>query len=177
MNAPSRPVGQYSLETLFLLTTVIALHCGVLVADQCLGTVVLVIGILALFRTIIATRCMVDGGAAVSLVDKLRQYFVSWFFTLVASFFAMYVLALGLILAIGCTSAREHTARLGGLLSLTLATLGWLAFPGSFVASGASFYFIFWRTLWLDRAGTVDKSINEAQSSAGQNRSRGLNAE
>jgi hypothetical protein len=136
MNEQQLRLGQFSLETLFLLTTVIAVCCGAFVAHPNLGTAALIVGIPALARTIADVRRCFRAGLTVPLSYKIFSYLESVFVTLVGIFCAIFVLLVGF----------SFIATIGDFA-------GWQGQSQSFVfvamlaASGIIFYVIYWRTL------------------------------
>src|SRR4051812_30170846 len=82
---PSIAIVQYTLETLFLMTTALAFHLAVIIAMPRIGIALMAVGLPALARTVAVTIRELRGGQPATLNRKLDAYFTS----LVISFLAV----------------------------------------------------------------------------------------
>src|SRR5262245_2598556 len=70
-------VVQYTLETLFLITTALACHLAVVMASPIVGLLLMAVGLPALVRTVVVTMCELRSGRLPTLNRKLDAYFAS----------------------------------------------------------------------------------------------------
>src|SRR5580765_3458787 len=82
---PPIVVIQYTLETLFLITTALAFHLAVVMASPAVGLLLMAVGLPALVRSIAITTRELCCGRPTTLNRKLDAYFAS----VVVSFLAV----------------------------------------------------------------------------------------
>lgn len=95
LSAERRPrpaLVQFTLETLLLVVTLVAAGLGLLVAVPPLGAWLVIIGGLALVRTIVECRRFLRDGRPLLMADKLGSFFGSLGYTFLAVVYSLLVL-------------------------------------------------------------------------------------
>jgi hypothetical protein len=141
---------QFSLESLLLVTTLIATCLGVAVTVPSIGGPVAVVALLSLVRTIAECRRFLQDGQRLSLADKCTSFGRSLcysYLTLVGTLLTVFFLSAVAILVGGAVHwiAGElggNTAR-GIIMPIVAVTLA----VAVIVGSGVVFILIYWKTL------------------------------
>jgi hypothetical protein len=142
---------QFSLETLLLVTTIIAASLGLAVAVPSMGGPVAVLVVLALIRTLAECRQFQCNGRSVSLVDKLHSFGRSLcysYLTLVGTLLTAFFLTAVAMLIGGVV--YEVALEIGGgtviafVMPFVIVSLA----VGVIAGSGVVFFLIYWRQ-WL----------------------------
>lgn len=144
----ARSADQFSLKSLFLFTTLCAMHLGLFATSPELGGVAALIGVPALLRTVAHTRRLARAGLPVTIAVQIEAHFISCSVTLAAMVASLGVLIFCLLLIAGA----GHAAAAAGdeLLGAFMAMLAITGVIGALAAAGATFYAIYWRTLPAD---------------------------
>ena len=142
---PSIVVVQYTLETLFLITTALAFHLAVVMASPVVGLLLMGVGLPALVRSIAITLRELGCGRTSSLNRKLDAYFAS----LVVSFLAVSAVSLTLFGGSVLLSATALLAMASSsyLLDFLVGAVGVLGCLGCLLIIVPLFYRIYWQTL------------------------------
>jgi len=150
---PSIAIVQYTLETLFLITTALAFHLAVVIAMPRFGIALLAVGLPALMRTVAVTIRELRGGRPSTLNRKLDAYVAS----LVISFLAVSAVSATLFGGSILLSASALVAMASGsyFVDFFVGAVGVLGCLGCLLAIVPLFHRIYWQTL---PAGTVSGS-------------------
>jgi hypothetical protein len=155
---PSMAVVQYTLETLFLITTALAFHLAVVMASPLIGVMLMAVGLPALARTIVITIGELRSGRSTTLNRKLDAYFAS----LAVSFLAVSAVSATLLGASVLLSATALLAMASTsyVFDFLVGAVGVLGCLGCLAAIVPLFYRIYWQTL---PAVTVQSSKFQVQ--------------
>jgi hypothetical protein len=143
----SRPAGrfQFSLDSLLLLMTLIAVHLGAFVASPVLGVLLGIVGVLALVRTAVQLDRLRTPRPTWS--QKVEAYFASLAATVGGTFVSIYAL---LVSGIVTTAAVSMLSEVGRSSALFQVFAIWAAALGILVcglASVGAFVAVYWKTL------------------------------
>jgi hypothetical protein len=143
----SEPIAnvQFSLETLFLIVTALALYLAALIAAPLVGSAVMAVGLPALVRTVVQTNREVGHGRHFRLADKLESYCTSLVATLLAFSAAMATLLVATVLfSVTALFASASSSVLLDFLAAAIGVLGCLSF---LLLSLPVFHCLYWQTL------------------------------
>ena len=150
---PRRPrpgAWQFSLSTLLLIMTLVGFGAGLMVAVPPLGGWFIIVGSLALVRTLAECRRFMQDGRPLLLIDKTRSFGSSLVYSFLAVVSAMIVFGVLSMCAMGLIVAAQSIAEyLAGSNAATIAVsiVGLLSMLGVFAASALSFYSVYWKTI------------------------------
>jgi len=159
MKYPPLAVVQYTLETLFLITTALAFHLAVVMASPVTGVVLMTVGLPALVRTVVMTVRELRAGRPSTLNRKLDAYFASLVISFVAVSAVSATLLGGSILL--SASALLAMASSSYLFDFLVGAIGVLGCLGCLLLIVPLFHRIYWQTL---PATTVQGSKFQVQS-------------
>jgi len=142
---PSIIVVQYTLETLFLITTALACHLAVVMSSPIIGLLLMAVGLPALVRSIAITMRELRLGRPPTLNRKLDAYFVS----LGVSFLAVSAVSATLLGGSVLLSATALVAMASSsyLLDFLVGAVGVLGCLGCLLTIVPLFHRIYWQTL------------------------------
>jgi hypothetical protein len=106
---PARVKYQFSLATLFLIMTLVAVAMGALIVMPGLGTLLIVFAVPALVRTVVVGRRRLEGGESPTVGTKILDFFVS-----VAIIWTV-IIAAQIAFVVACTATGLPAAALFGL--------------------------------------------------------------
>lgn len=141
---------QFSLETLLLVTTLIAACLGLAVAVPALGTPLVVVMVLALVRTLIECRRMLRDGRPIHFGDKLSSFVASLGYSFIALVgLVLSLFFLGAVALVLMSLAADITETIGGrgVAVGLIAILGLILTIAIVVASGIIFSSVYWSTI------------------------------
>jgi hypothetical protein len=158
---------QFSLSTLLLIMTLVGVGAGLVLAVPPLGGWFIIIGSLALVRTLVECRRFLKDGRPLLVADKLRSYGGSLgysFLAVVSAMIAFGVLsmcAMGVAMAVG--SIAEYL--IGGRGGLIVASIiGFIAIIGAVAVTAISFISVYWKT--IEPRLTLDPPASSTTNSA-----------
>lgn len=147
----SRPsLLQFTLETLLLVMTLVATGLGLLVAVPPLGAWFVVIGGLALVRTIVECRRFLQDGRPLLLADKLGSFFGSLGYSFLAVVCSMIVFGMLSVFAMAVAGIVAQIMELVGsppASDLVLAIIGFVATLPALAVTAMSFFSVYWKTI------------------------------
>jgi hypothetical protein len=150
----SSPPFQFSIDTVLLITTALAISLAAMVAVPAIGGVVFIFSLLVLVRTVVRTTRQAHANPMITLDDKIFAYGDSLIATFVASFAFFIVVFAGSVLTAAVTGAAN--AMFGAQPRFTLLELivqSWAILLGlaGLLATGlggaAAFWSFYWKTL------------------------------
>lgn len=151
---------QFTLETLLLVMTLVAAGLGLLVAVPPLGAWFVVIGGLALVRTIVECRRFLQDGRRLLLADKLGSFFGSLGYTFLAAIYSMLVLGALSVVSLAVAALVAWMFEIAGssiASQWALAIIGLIATLPVFAVTAISFLSVYWNTI-LPRT-TLDSTM------------------
>jgi hypothetical protein len=143
----SEPIAnvQFSLETLFLIITALALYLAALIAAPLVGATVMAVGVPALVRTVIHTTRELGRGRHFRLADKIESYCTSLVATFLALSAAMATLLVATVLfSVTALFAATSSSAVLDFIAAAVGVLGCLAF---LLLSLPVFHCFYWQTL------------------------------
>jgi len=148
---PSSAPFQFSIDTVLLITTALAISLAAMVAVPAIGGIVLIFSLLVLVRTVVRTARQAHANPSITLDDKILAYGDSLIATFVASFAFFFVVLAGSVLTAAVTSVANAT--FGAQPRFTLLELivqSWAILLGlaGLLATGLGGATVFWSFYW-----------------------------
>ena len=164
---------QFSLGTLLLLMTLVAVAIGLAVAIPPLGGWILVVGSLGLVRTIVECRRFLKDGRELLFVDKVSSFIGSLGFSFFAVISGMIIFGFLSMFAMGLAFLAQVIGEaVAGPAVATYAAsvVGFVLILAVVAASVATFYSVYWKT--ISPRTTLDPPHASGQSGPESNAAR-----